>query len=61
MLIIAPANISLLNDVYAWFIVPLIADGRFLFIPPMGAPCIGLSRTSKRVKEAVNIAIYFNI
>jgi hypothetical protein len=29
MLIIAPANISVLNDVFAWFIVPLIALGRF--------------------------------
>jgi hypothetical protein len=29
MLIIAPANISVLNDVFAWFIVPLIAVGRF--------------------------------
>jgi hypothetical protein len=29
MLINEPANISLLNNVLAWFIVPLIADGRF--------------------------------
>jgi hypothetical protein len=29
MLIIAPANISVLNDVFASFIVPLIAVGRF--------------------------------
>jgi hypothetical protein len=28
-LIIAPANISVLNDVFAWFSVPLIAVGRF--------------------------------
>jgi hypothetical protein len=28
-LIIAPANISVLNDVFAWFIVPLIAVGHF--------------------------------
>jgi hypothetical protein len=35
MLIIAPAHISLLNDVFAWFIVPSIAAGRFYFIPPM--------------------------
>jgi hypothetical protein len=28
-LIIAPANISVLNDVCAWFIVPWIAVGRF--------------------------------
>jgi hypothetical protein len=28
-LIIAPANISVLNDVFACFIVPLIAVGRF--------------------------------
>jgi hypothetical protein len=27
--IIAPANISVLNDVFAWFIVPLIAVVRF--------------------------------
>jgi hypothetical protein len=29
MLIIARANISVLNDVFAWFIVPLIAVERF--------------------------------
>jgi hypothetical protein len=29
MLIIATANISVLNDVFAWFSVPLIAVGRF--------------------------------
>jgi hypothetical protein len=29
MLIIAPARISVLDDVFAWFIVPLIAVGRF--------------------------------
>jgi hypothetical protein len=29
MLIIAPENISLLNYVFAWFVVPLIAVGRF--------------------------------
>jgi hypothetical protein len=29
MLFIAPTNISVLNDVFAWFIVPLIAVGRF--------------------------------
>jgi hypothetical protein len=34
-LIVAPANISVLNDVFAQFIVPLIAIGRFSFIPPM--------------------------
>jgi hypothetical protein len=28
-LVIAPANISEQNDVFAWFIVPLIAIGRF--------------------------------
>jgi hypothetical protein len=28
-LIMAPAHISMLNDVFAWFIVPLIAVGRF--------------------------------
>jgi hypothetical protein len=28
-LIIAPANMSVLNNVFAWFIVPLIAVGRF--------------------------------
>jgi hypothetical protein len=28
-LIIVPANISMLNDVFAWFIVPLNAVGRF--------------------------------
>jgi hypothetical protein len=28
-LIIAPGNISVLNDVFAWFIVPSIAVGRF--------------------------------
>jgi hypothetical protein len=26
---IAPAKISVLNDVFAWFIVPLIAVGHF--------------------------------
>jgi hypothetical protein len=26
--IFAPANISVLNDAFAWFIVPLIAVGR---------------------------------
>jgi hypothetical protein len=35
MLIIGPANISVLNDVFAWFIVPFIAVGRFYFIPLM--------------------------
>jgi hypothetical protein len=35
MLIIAPANISVLKDIFAWFIVPFIAVGRFQFIPPM--------------------------
>jgi hypothetical protein len=34
-LIIAPANISLLNDVFAWLIVPLIAVGHFQFIISM--------------------------
>jgi hypothetical protein len=29
MQIIAPANLSVLNDVWAWFSVPLIAVGRF--------------------------------
>jgi hypothetical protein len=29
MLIIAPANVSVLNGVFAWFIVHLIALGRF--------------------------------
>jgi hypothetical protein len=29
MLIVAPANIHLLNNVFAWFIVPFIAVGRF--------------------------------
>jgi hypothetical protein len=33
-LIIAPANISVLNDAFAWFSVPLIAVGCFWFIPP---------------------------
>jgi hypothetical protein len=28
-LILAPANMSVLNDVFACFIVPLIAVGRF--------------------------------
>jgi hypothetical protein len=37
-LITAPANISLLNDVFAWFIVPLIA--------------VGPSRSSKIVKTS---------
>jgi hypothetical protein len=32
---IALAHISVLNDVFAWFIVPLNAVGRFQFIPPM--------------------------
>jgi hypothetical protein len=32
---IAPANISLLNDVFAWFIVPLTAAGRFQVITLM--------------------------
>jgi hypothetical protein len=27
--IVSPANISVLNDVFAWFMVPLIASGRF--------------------------------
>jgi hypothetical protein len=35
LLIIAPANICVLNDVFAWCIVPLIAVGDFEFIPPM--------------------------
>jgi hypothetical protein len=35
MLIIAPANISLLNYLFAWFVVPLIAVGRSQFIPLM--------------------------
>jgi hypothetical protein len=35
MLIIAPVNISVLNDVFAWFIVPVIAVGCILFIYPM--------------------------
>jgi hypothetical protein len=34
-LIIGPANISVLKDLFACFIVPLIAVGRFEFIPPM--------------------------
>jgi hypothetical protein len=34
-LIISPAHISVLNDVFAWVIVPLIAVGCFYFIPPM--------------------------
>jgi hypothetical protein len=29
MLIIAPGNISVLSDDFAWFIVPLNAVGRF--------------------------------
>jgi hypothetical protein len=33
--IVAPAHISLLNAVFARFIVPLIAAGRFWFIPPV--------------------------
>jgi hypothetical protein len=28
MQIIAPVNISVLNDVFAWFIVPMVAVGR---------------------------------
>jgi hypothetical protein len=32
---IAPATISVLNDVFAWFIVPLIAVGHFHFITLM--------------------------
>jgi hypothetical protein len=35
MLVIAPANVSVLNGVFAWFIVPLIAVGRFQFVAPM--------------------------
>jgi hypothetical protein len=35
MLTIAPANIYVLNDVFACFIVPLLAVGRFYFIFPM--------------------------
>jgi hypothetical protein len=35
MLIIAPAHISVLNDVVAWFIVPSIAVGHFYFVSPM--------------------------
>jgi hypothetical protein len=34
-LIIAPANISVLNGVFAWFIVPSNALGRFKFITLM--------------------------
>jgi hypothetical protein len=34
-LIIAPANISVLNHVIPWFIVPLIAVERFSCISPM--------------------------
>jgi hypothetical protein len=34
-LIIAPANIFVLDDVFAWFIVPLIAVGVLQFVPPM--------------------------
>jgi hypothetical protein len=32
---IAQENISVLNDVFAWFIVPLVAVGLFWFITPM--------------------------
>jgi hypothetical protein len=48
MLIIAPAHTSVLNDVFAWFITPLIAMDMSSSFPP----CIQPSRTSKMMKTS---------
>jgi hypothetical protein len=55
--ITAPAHISVLNDVFAWFLVPSIAVGRFCFIPLVYWTLQNLKDSEK----AVNVAPWFNI
>jgi hypothetical protein len=50
-LIIAPANISVLNDIFARFIVPLIAVERVQFIPPVYCALQDLKDSEKKLKR----------
>jgi hypothetical protein len=57
-LITAPAHISVLNDVFAWFILPSIAVGRFKFIPPMDFTLQNLKNSANKQYILHHVSIF---